>query len=453
MGKTVRINASSMQVIGVAPPGFRGLEVGQEALVFAPLTMKRAVTPTWDDLESRRSMWLTAVARLKPGISAEQTQVKANVLYRQILSEEVKLMTRNSESFRQRFVKKDLVLAPGGSGASPLREQTEAPFRILLATASLVLFIGCLNIANLLLTRATKRRKEIAVRLSLGATRARLMRELVVEGTVLAALGLVAGLVVAMVSGKLLVDTLPDQSARALLTFSLDGRVLGFATLLACLGVVISTLVPALQSTRVALTPSLREGSGATAAGGRRTRNVLVIGQLAMSLALLVGAGLLARSLFNLASRPVGYTTENITTFSLNPALAGYDETQKRSLFDRVAAEIMARPEVASVGMSDNTLLTNSTSSSTIKIPGYTPAEGEDMHPLWLMVSPGFFSTIEAPIVSGRTFDEARWRGRAQGRHRQRGFRRTTTSRARVRWVDGLADGARTDLISRSLGW
>ncbi len=407
VGKTVRINASGMQVVGVAPAGFRGLEVGQEALVFIPLNMKRAVTPTWDDLQSRRTMWLTALARLKPGISAEQAQVRANVLYRQILAEEVKLMTKNSETFRQRFVKKDLVLPPGGGGASSFREHTEAPFRILLATASVVLFIGCLNIANLLLTRATRRRKEIAVRLSLGATRARLMRELVVEGTVLAALGLLAGLLVAVVSGRLLVDTIPDQKARELLTFSLDGRVLGFAALLAFLGVVISTLVPALQSTRVALTPSLREGSGATAAGGRRTRNVLVVGQLAMSLALLVGAGLLARSLFNLVSRPVGYTTENITTFSLNPALAGYDENQKRSLFDRVAAQIMSRPEVASVGMSDNTLLADSTSSSTIKIPGYTPAEEEDMHPLWLMVSPSFFSAIEAPIVAGRVFSEA----------------------------------------------
>ncbi len=405
IGKTVRINASSMQVMGVAPLGFRGLEVGQEPLVFVPLAMKRAVTPTWDGLESRRAMWLTAVARLKPGISAEQARVRANVLYRQILAEEVKLMTRNSESFRQRFVKKDLALAPGGSGASPLREQTEAPFRILLATASLVLFIGCLNIANLLLTRATRRTKEIAVRLSLGATRARLMRELVVEGTVLAALGLLAGLVVAMVGGRLLVDTIPDPDARQILSFSLDGRVLGFAACLAFLGVVLATLVPALQSTRVALTPSLREGSGATAAGGRRTRNVLVVGQLAMSLALLVGAGLLARSLFNLASRPVGYNTEKIATFSLNPALAGYDEAQKRSLFERVNTEILAQPDVASVGMSDNALLTNSNSSSTIRLPGYTPTEEEDMNPLWLQVSPAFFTTIEASLHEGRGFD------------------------------------------------
>ena len=414
LGKTVRINASSMQVMGVAPAGFRGLEVGQEPLVYVPLAMKRAVTPTWDGLESRRSMWLTAVARLKPGIAAGQAQVRANVLYRQILAEEVKLMTKNSESFRQRFVKKDLALPPGGSGASPLREQTQAPFRILLATASLVLFIGCLNIANLLLTRATKRSKEIAVRLSLGATRARLIRELVVEGTVLAALGLLAGLAVATVSGKLLVETIPDQNARELLSFSLDGRVLGFACLLAFLGVVISTLAPALQSTRVALTPSLREGSGATAVGGRRTRNALVIGQLALSLALLVGAGLLARSLFNLAGRPVGYTTENIATFTLNPALSGYDETQKRLLFDRVTSEIASRPEVASVSISDITLLANNNSSSTIKLPGYTPAEEEDMNPLWLRVSPAFFTTIEAPMVAGRAFNEGDGAGAPQ---------------------------------------
>ena len=409
VGKVVRINSASMEVIGVAPPNFHGIEVGQQALAFVPLAMKRTVTPTWDLLESRRAMWLTAIARLKPGITPEQAQVKANVLYRQILAEEAKTMTgrsANFQAFLERFVKKNIELHPGGGGASPLREQVEAPVRILLATASLVLFIGCLNIANLLLTRATKRRKEIAVRLSLGGTRARLMRELIVEGAVLAGLGLLAGLAVAMVGGKLLVDTIPDPEAQQLLSFSLDMRVMGFASLLAFLGVLISTVIPALQGTRVALTPSLREGSGATAAGGRRTRNALVIGQLALSLGLLVGAGLLARSLFNLASRPVGYETEGVVNFSLNPALAGYDETQKRSLFDRVAAELMSQPDVASVGMSDNTLLTNSNSSSTIRLPGYTPAEDEDMNPLWLQVSPGFFGTINAPILQGRGFSD-----------------------------------------------
>ncbi len=409
IGKTVRINSSNMEVIGIAPPNFHGLEVGQEALAFVPLMMKRTVTPTWDELESRRAMWLTAMARLKPGITAEQAQVRANVLYRQILAEEAKTMTNRSASFQaflERFLKKNIELHPGGGGASPLREQVEAPVRILLATASLVLFIGCLNIANLLLTRATRRRKEIAVRLSLGGTRARLMRELIVEGAVLAGLGLLAGLAVAMVGGKLLVDTIPDPEAQQLLSFSLDLRVLGFASLLAFLGVLISTVIPALQGTRVTLTPSLREGSGATAAGGRRTRNALVIGQLALSLGLLVGAGLLARSLFNLASRPVGYETESIANFSLNPALAGYDENQKRSLFDRVAVELMAQPDIASVGLSDNTLLTNSNSSNTIKVPAYTPAEEESMNPLWLRVSPGFFGTIKAPILKGRGFDE-----------------------------------------------
>jgi putative ABC transport system permease protein len=404
----VRINAATMEVIGVAPRNFRGLEVGADTLAYVPLTMKRLVTPTWDQLESRRAMFLTPIARLKKGVTMAQAQTSLDMLYKQILAEEVKttFSPRHSETFRQRFLKKSIVLHPGGAGASGFREQAEAPFKILLATASLVLFIGCLNIANLLLTRATKRRKEIAVRLSLGGTRARLVRELVVEGAVLASLGLIAGLGVAIVGGRLLVETLPDQDARALLSFALDARVLGFAALLAFLGTVISSIVPALQGTRVALTPSLREGSGATAAGGRRTRNALVIGQLALSLALLVGAGLLARSLFNLANRPVGYDTEHIVTFGLSPALAGYDEAQKRSLFERVTAEIAAQPSVASVGLTDNSLLTNSNSSSTIKIPGYTPTEEEDMNPLWLQVSPSLFSTIGATMVSGRSFEE-----------------------------------------------
>ena len=408
IGKNVRINAASMEVVGVAPPNFRGLEVGQEIQAYVPLTMKRVVTPTWDELESRRAMFLTPVARLKPGITLAQAQSRLDVLYKQILAEEVKEMTaaRYSERFRTRFTQKSVVLHPGGAGASGFREQAAAPFRILLASASLVLFIGCLNIANLLLTRATKRRKEIAVRLSLGGTRARLVRELVVEGAVLASLGLIAGLAVAVAGGQFLVNTLPDADARALLRFSLDARVLGFAALLAFLGVVVSSIVPALQGTQIALTPSLREGSGATAGGGRRTRHALVISQLALSLALLVGAGLLARSLLNLANRPVGYETEHIATFTLNPALAGYDEAHKRALFERVTAQIAAQPNVATVGLSDNTLLTNSNSSSTIKLPGYTRAENEDLNPLWLELTPQFLTAIQAPIVAGRNFDQ-----------------------------------------------
>lgn len=406
IGKTVRINAATMEIVGVAPSGFRGLEIGTETLAFVPLTMKRVVTPTWDELESRRAMFLTPIARLKPGVNPAQAQARLDVLYKQILAEEVKTLTRGSQSFRDRFVKKSIVLHPGGAGASGFRQASEAPFKILLATASLVLFIGCLNIANLLLTRATKRRKEIAVRLSLGGTRGRLIRELVTEGAVLGGLGLIAGLGVAVIGGRLLVSTLPDPTARSLLMFSLDVRVLAFAGLLAFVGVVLSSIVPALQGTRVALTPALREGSGATAAGGRRTRNAFVVGQMALSLALLVGAGLLARSLFNLAARPVGYDTDHIVTFGLNPALAGYDETQKRSLFERLTAEIKTQPNVASVALSDNSLLTNSNSSSTIRIPGYTPGEEENMNPLWLQVSPGFFTTLQAPLVSGRLFDE-----------------------------------------------
>ena len=407
VGKSVRINATNMEIVGIAPQGFTGVEIGQEVSAYVPTMMKREITPTWDFLESRRGMWLTPIARLKPGITAEQARIRADVVYKQILQEELAQMPTASARFRERFPKKNLGIFPGATGASGLREAAEAPFKILLATAGLVLFIGCLNIANLLLTRATKRNKEIAVRLSLGGTRSRLMRELIVEGAVLGALGLVAGLGVAVVAGRLLVNSIPDDSARALLGFSLDARMMAFASLLAFLGVVISSLVPALQGTRVSLTPSLREGSGATAAGGRRTRSALVVGQLALSLALLVGAGLLSRSLFNLASRPVGYDTQHVVTFGLNPALAGYDEARKRDLFERTHAEIAALPNVASVAQSNNSLLTDSNSSSTIKLPGYTPAEGEDMNPLWLQVTPSFFTTLQAPIVSGRGFTPA----------------------------------------------
>jgi predicted permease len=403
VGRTVRINSVPMQVIGVAPAGFRGLEVGGEPALYLPLTMKKVATPTWDELQSPRWMWLTAVARLEPGMTIAQATAAANVLYKQILAEDLKTITRGTMAERARFLAKDLLLVPGGAGASGFREATEGSFRILLGTSAAVLFIGCLNIANLLLTRATQRKREIALKLAIGGSRTRIIRELVAEGAVLALFGLAAGIGVALIGGRLLVDTLPDPSARQLLSFSLDARVLGFAALLSVLGVMLSTLTPAISATRVDLTPALRAGAGATWVEGR-TRQLLVVAQIALSLALLVGAALTTRSLVNLTTRSVGYATERVATFTLDPSLAGFDEAQTHAFLERVESELRSQPAIEDVGMAHTALLNNSTSSASMRFPGYVPADGEDMSSLYLYVNPGFFNALSIPILRGRGF-------------------------------------------------
>ncbi|MBL8140457.1 MAG: ABC transporter permease, partial [Acidobacteria bacterium] len=324
IGTTVTVNALPMQVVGVAPPTFTGLEVGRDPAIYVPMAMKRQLTPTWDMLDDPRALWMTAVARLRDGVTLEQATASANVLYAQILAGELAQMSNVSDTFRQRFLAKKLELLDARSGASGFREQNDTPLRILVTTAALVLLVACLNVANLLFVRATRRQREMAVRLSLGAGRARLVRQLIVEGGLLALLGTGAGLVVAAITLPFLVGLLPDPDLRRAMSTAIDGRMLVFALGAGLSCVLLSAVLPAWQATRTSLTPALREGAGATAAGGQRIRTGLVVAQVALSLGLVFGAGLLVRTLARLTAATPGFEVTRLMTFSVSPELAGY---------------------------------------------------------------------------------------------------------------------------------
>ncbi len=405
IGTSVSINALPMQVIGVAPPGFRGTEVGRDPAVYIPVAMKAQITPTWDMLNDRRAYWMTAMARLRDGVSVEQATASANVLYHQLITQDLAAMTNVTETFKTRFLAKKLLLPSARSGASGFREQTATPLRILVTTAGLVLLVACLNVANLLFVRATRRQKEIAVRLSLGAGRGRLVRQLVVEGALLSFLGAVAGLGVASLTLPLLIGLLPDPDLQRAMSAGVDGRMLLFATGAGLSCVLFSAVLPAWQATRVSLTPSLREGSGATAAGGHRLRTGLVVAQVALSLALVFGAGLLVRTLSLLANASPGFEVSRLLAFSVNPALSGYPNDQRRQIFDRIIEQVRNVPEVARVGSAQEPILADSTSQSTIIIDGYEPSPDESMNPIFNTVTPDFFSAIGATLIAGRTFD------------------------------------------------
>ena len=406
VGTTVSINALPMTVIGVAPDGFRGLEVGSDPAVYIPVAMKRQITPTWDMLDDPHAYWLTVIGRLRDDVTAGQAAASLNVIYKQLLADVVAQMPGTlTETGRARLLGKTLLLPSASAGASGFREQTATPLRILVTTAGLVLLVACLNVANLLFVRATRRQKEIAVRLSLGAGRVRLVRQLIVEGALLAILGAAAGVFVAAVTVPMLVALLPDPDQQRALAAGVDTRMLAFATLAGLLCVLLSAVLPAWHATRVSLTPSLREGSGATSARGHQLRSGLVVAQVALSLGLVFGAGLLVRTLAQLASASPGFEVTRLLTFSVSPDLSGYSNDQRRVTYQGIIEQVRALPDVGGVGGAELPVLADSTSQNSIRIDGYEPAPDENMNPVFNTVSPGFFDAIGARLVAGRHFD------------------------------------------------
>ncbi|HUJ23822.1 MAG TPA: ABC transporter permease [Bryobacteraceae bacterium] len=408
LNQTMLLNGHSMTVVGIGPPGFQGIEVGRASDVMVPVMMKAEMTPTWNDLDNRRSMWLNVIARLKPGVSLKQADAAANVLYHQILAEEIKGINNSSERFHDRFLKKHLDLLPAQTGRSTLREQFSTPLIVLMSMVGLVLLIACANVANLLVARAAARQKEIAIRLAIGAGRRSIIRQLLVESLVLAGFGGAAALLVAAWAGDLLLSFVPSDAAIHSFTTSPDLRVLAFNFATAIVAGLIFGLIPALQTTRPSLATTLKDQAGSVsgATSQVRFRKMLVVAQIALSMLLLVGAGLFAHSLYNLKNLDPGFHAENLMTFSVDPSLNGYSQQRIQQLYERLQGAIAALPGVRAVSMAEVAPLTGDDSMSTVTVEGYKPKEGEDMNPNENWVGPGYFATMGIPLLAGREFTQ-----------------------------------------------
>ena len=411
VGRSVTVNSQPMTVIGVAPRGFHGVEVGEAVDVYVPLAMQAQMIPTWPRpaLGDWRTRWLTVMARLKDGVSLEEARPAAQATYAQLLQEDWNHIEGGSERFRTAFLKKELNLQAGGTGPSGLRDESKTPLLVLMGMVGLVLLIACANVANLLLARASSRQKEIAVRLALGASRRRLVRQLLVESVTLSLAGGAAGLLFAAWTGSLLIGALPSEEAVLVLSAEPDVRVVAFAFALAVFTGVAFGLVPALQGTRPQLAPTLKNESAAVAGGTTpfRFRKGLVVGQIALSLLLLIGAGLFTKSLVNLRALNPGFEPDRLLTFTVDPSLNGYDLSRRLAVYKRLQEDIAAEAGVKSAAMAEVALMTNSNSSSTIRVEGYEAKEGENMNPDFNGVAPGFFSTLGITLLAGRDFTDA----------------------------------------------
>ena len=411
LNQVVTLNSTPVTIVGVAPRGFAGVAATQTPDLFMPLTMKAQITPTWNDLDNRRSRWLTIVGRLKPGLTVDAAKARLDVLYQQINEYElsaVPAFANGSERFRQGFREKKLVLHEASQGLSDLRESVQTPLFVLMAMVGLVLLIACANVANLLLSRASARQKEVAVRLALGAGRGRLIRQTMTESLVLATAGGIVGVVLSIWVGDLLLSVMPFESFTRSLSTEPDLRVGAFTALLALATAVVFGLIPALQASKPELNRTLREEAGNLSGSTKhaRFRKGLVVAQVALSMLLVAGAGLFARSLYNLKTLDTGFQVDNLVTFRVDPSLNGYDQTRIKRFYDQLLTEIRRIPGVQSASIAQVPALTGSASSRTIQVQGYEQKPDENMNPWTNEVAPDYFRTMGMPLIAGREFDE-----------------------------------------------
>ncbi len=406
LNKVVRLNGHPMTVIGVAAPGYRGFDVGARTDAMVPAMMKAQMTPTWNGLDNRRVIWLQLVGRLRPGITPERARASLEPYYRALLRMELESMPARSEQSRQRWLGKPLILVAAAQGVSDFREQISAPILILSGIVALLLLIACANVANLLLARAVGRQKEIAVRLAVGASRWRLVRQLVVESVVLSVAGGLLGVIVAAWTAGGLISLLANAETLGI-TPSMNWRVFAFTFLLSVLTGTVFGLIPALQATSPSLAGILKDQAGSLSpAGGHvRLRKVLVVTQVAVSLLMLIAATLFARSLHNLQNVDLGFRRESLLAFGVDPSLNGYSPQRILQFAETLQNRLGAVRGVRSVALGENPLIADNINMSTVHVEGYRAKEEENMNPYFDAVSPGYFSTLGIPLLMGREFD------------------------------------------------
>ena len=406
IGQPIIVNGQTLTIIGVAAKGFDGTTLGNKPDVYVPLTMAEAINKGFAEPENRRRYYLYLFARLAPGVSMQRAEAQENVLYHSIINNvEAPLQKGLSEHTLARFKAKTLTLSDGRRGQSGLHHEAKTPLILLFGITLVVLAIACANIANLLLARAASRTLEMAVRLSLGGSRRQLLAQLLTESVLLAVLGGIAGLAVAYVTLKGIVALLPGDVATSL-AFSLSGPAIVFAGLMSMVTGVLFGLFPALHSTRPDLVTALRDNSGKASStrGATRFRTSLVTTQIALSMALLVSAGLFIKSLAKVSRVDLGINTENVITFRVAPELNGYKPAQYAQLFTNMEDQIGALPGVRGVAASLVPILSGSNWGSDVSVQGFAKTPDTDANARFNAIGPNYFQLLGIPLLAGREF-------------------------------------------------
>ncbi|HTK55030.1 MAG TPA: ABC transporter permease [Gemmatimonadaceae bacterium] len=406
IGQPIVINGQAFTIIGVAPKNFDGTTLGERPSIYVPISMRGALEPGFNGFDRRSWYWVYLFARLKPGVSMEQAKRGIDAIYRPIINDvEAKQQQGLSDKTMERFRAKVVGVSDGARGQSSLHDTVRTPLYLLIGITAIVLIIACANIANLLLARAANRSMEMAVRLSLGASRRQLLTQLLTESCVLAVLGGIVSLVVARWTLAGLGAMLPPDSLGGV-QFAVDPTVVAFAAGLSILTGVVFGLFPALHATRADLVTTLRANSGkhSSTRSAMQFRSSLVTAQIALSMALLIGAGLFVRSLFNVSRVNLGLSIENVVTFSISPERNGYTREQSRQFFQRAEESLQAIPGVTGVTETLVGLLAGNSWGNDVEVDGWKSGPDIDSNSRFNAVGAGYFKTLGVPVLSGREF-------------------------------------------------
>jgi predicted permease len=409
LGKTIRIQAHDYTLVGVARPGFYGYTVGQSTDLWIPLSMEKAFSrPGWQGLGQKLFQSLFLIGRLKPGVTAAQASAETNLLFKQIVRSY--LGAQPPKKHLDDLAHASVELTPGGRGASYLRTTFSVPLKILMGIVALVLLIACANIANMLLARGVARTREVAMRMALGASRRRIVFQLLTESVLLSLLGAAAGIALAWNASAVLLNMATPGPNPVPLNLTPDMAVLGFTLGLTVVTALLFGTLPAFRATGLEFTPALKDGRGSstTTTRGALARS-LIVGQVALSVVLLVVAGLFVHSLIHLTDVDTGFDKHNVLVFSLDSSTANLprgtpDEIRSVRLQEQIEGRVQTIPGVQSDSFAFFTFNQGAWSDEVLfqSIPR-TPKNGENV--FFNITGNGFFSTMGIPLIAGRTFN------------------------------------------------
>jgi predicted permease len=410
VGKKILVNNYPMTIVGVSAAGFTGIDPARSPQIRVPIQMKTAIAPEWGwvHMDDPRVRWVQVFARLKPGWTVKSAEAPLQGLFMQLRTQEMTLPGAKDWSpyAREQFMKGRLRVETAALGYSSLRNDFSTPLLVLMCMVGLVLLIACANVANLLIARGFMRQKEIAVRLSLGASRGQLIRQMLAESLVLSVAGGAVGVALAVALTQGLLAFVPTTGQPIMIHAVPDARILAFTLILTFATGIIFGLLPALRASRPDPWTTLKDTVGAIAGSGGSLflRKGLVAAQVALSFLLLFGAGLFVRSLQNLKTADTGVVLDNLVTFQLSPPLSGYDAPRTVMFYEQLLDNLRAVPGVRSAALAGVSILSGDEWDSSTSVEGHQAKDGEDMQAFMNSLSPGYFATMGIPILEGRDF-------------------------------------------------
>jgi putative ABC transport system permease protein len=407
VGETISVNGLPFQIVGVSAPAFQSAVWGQVPDLFVPMSMLEQIVPgKGNRLQNHRDRWMNVIGRLKPGETRQHAQVAMAPLWHALRAEELKAIGTQPQRFVDEFLtRSELQMLPGSRGLSYARDSLQKPLYAVMGMAFLVLLIAAVNVASLLLVRSAARVREFSLRYALGANARRVLQQLLIEGVLIGIAGGAAGLLIAPVCLRVLVQRL-SADGPTVFSAELDGRLLAFNFAIAIAVSVLFSLAPALQLWKPDIVNSLKQQTTTAAGGTLSFRGLIVSLQVGLSVLLLVGAGLFVRTMQNLRHVDTGINTSHLITFTIDPLLAGYTKDKVLALQEHVLETMRTLPGVQAAGITNDPELADSGHSGNVTVEGYTAPADDDFNIEVPSVSAGFFHAMQEPVLAGRSFGE-----------------------------------------------